>query len=656
MTKIPTYEQLAKEVNDLNERMKTYRAIVHNSPDLLYRTDLNGDVTYVSPSLYQLSGHTKEEAIGNNMAETVYVYPEEREIFLKKLQETGRVSNFQARLKRKDGSLWWASTNAHFIKDQDGNVIGVEGITRDITELKTAEEALRKSEERFRLAFHTSPDSINLNRVADGMYIDINEGFTKNMGYTRQDVIGKSSLALNIWKSLDVRKHLLDELSQNSYVENLEAEFVAKDGTTIIGLISARIMKIDDEDILLSITRNITEHKKLEQQLHQVNKLQALGTLAGGIAHNFNNLLMGIAGHASLIESDMLSGQNLRIRVEGIEQCVKSAADLTKQLLGLARGGKYEIKAIDMNELLVSGADIFGRTRREIQIHTKVHHEQVVVNVDRSQIEQVLLNLFVNAWQAMPNGGDLHLETSIVNLDEGYCQSHQIDPGLYCKVSVADSGIGMDDETRQCVFDPFYTTKETENGTGLGLASVYGIIKNHGGMIDVTSEINCGTTFSIYLPTSSEEVAQKRPSKETLLKGSETILLVDDEVMPLNVAKSMLEMLGYHVLVSIGGVEAVETVTRKGDAIDLVILDLVMPGMDGGKTFDRIRDLRPNIPVILSSGYSLDGQASDIMNRGCNGFIQKPFNLSELSKKVRLVLDEGQELRPNPSVTSSQRP
>lgn len=639
MTKKPTYDQLAKEVNDINESMEIYRALVHNSPDLLYRTDIQGNVTYVSPSLFKLSGHTKEDAIGNNMAETVYVYPEERKNFLKKLQETGQVSNFQARLKRKDGSLWWASTNAHFIKDKAGNVIGVEGITRDITELKTAEEALRKSEERFRLAFYTSPDAINLSRADDGICIDINAGFTKIMGYAREDVIGKSSFALNIWKKLDDRKYLLHELSKNGYVENLETELVAKDGTTIIGLMSARALKIDEQDIILSITRNITERKKLEQQLNRANKLQALGTLAGGIAHNFNNLLMGIAGHASLIESDLDSGHNLQKRVQGIEQCVQSAADLTKQLLGLARGGKYEIKAIDMNELFVNSANIFGSTRKEIQIHTKLHPVQVIVNADKNQIEQVLLNLFVNAWQAMPDGGDLDLETSITTLDETYCQSHQIEPGTYCKFSVTDTGIGMDEETRQCAFDPFFTTKETEFGTGLGLASVYGIVKNHGGMVDVHSEINGGTTFSIYLPTTSSEVIKKVVSKEKLIKGSETILLVDDEAMLLNVAKSMLERLGYQVLISIDGHTAIETVTTQGDAIDLVILDLIMPGMDGGKTFDRIRDLQPNMPVLLSSGYSLKGQASDIMNRGCNGFIQKPFDLFKLSHKVRQVLD-----------------
>jgi CheY-like chemotaxis protein len=285
---------------------------------------------------------------------------------------------------------------------------------------------------------------------------------------------------------------------------------------------------------------------------------------------------------------------------------------------------------------------MFGRTRKEIQIHTKLHHKQIVVNVDQNQIEQVFLNIFVNAWQAMPNGGELHLETSVATLEEAFCRSYKIDPGCFCKISVTDTGPGMDEETRQRVFDPFFSTKETELGTGLGLASVYGIVKNHGGIVNVSSKINCGTTFNIYLPSTSAEVIKEIELEEKPIKGSETILLVDDEAMVIDVGKSMLETLGYQVFVSKNGEEAVDTVARHKAAIDLVILDLIMPGMDGGKVFDNIRNLQPDMPVILSSGYSLNGQASDIINRGCNGFIQKPFSLAKLSQKVRQILDKRQ--------------
>ena len=575
------------------------------------------------------------------MADDAYLYPKERDRFLKNLQETEEVSNFQAQLKGKDGTVWWGSTNAHLLRDRDGKVIGVEGITRDITELKRAEEALRRSEERFRLTFHTSLDAITLSRASDGKFIDINERFTKTAGYTREETVGKNSLDLGVWKDEGDRKHLIEVLSKKGRVENLESEFVAKAGKIIISLISARFMTIDDETIMLSIIRDITEHKKLEQQLYHANKLQALGTLDGGIAHNFNHLLMGISGHASLIGSDAMSKDELQKRIQGIEECVRSASDLTKQLLGLARGGKYEIKSADIYELIVDSVNIFSRTRKEIQIHTSLHREPVVVSVDKNQIEQVLLNLFVNAWQAMPLGGDLFIETAIATLDTADCQPHKIRPGRYCKLSVTDTGIGMDEATRQCAFDPFYTTKDKECGTGLGLASVFEIIKNHSGLIEVFSEPNCGATFHIYLPLSSKAVEKKWIANKKIFKGRGAILQVDDEPMVLNVAKSMMAKLRYDVLVSNNGLEAIEIVVEEKKSIDLVVLDLIMAGIDGGMTFDRISVLQPDLPVLLASGYSLDGHAMDIMNRGCNGFIQKPFSLSQLSQKIREIFDQG---------------
>jgi len=283
---------------------------------------------------------------------------------------------------------------------------------------------------------------------------------------------------------------------------------------------------------------------------------------------------------------------------------------------------------------------MFGRTKKEIRIHTKLKNPPPVIAADRGQIEQVLLNLYVNAWQAMPDGGELYLETKIVTLDDAYCKPYQAKPGRYAKVSITDTGIGMDESICQRIFDPFFTTKEKARGTGLGLSSAYGIIKNHAGIIAVYSEVGQGTTFNIYLPVSQAAAYQDVPTETQLVKGSETVLLVDDEEMIIKVAQAMLEKLGYRVVVAEDGKQAIDTVKRKGDEIDLVILDLIMPGIKGGKAFDLIHEIQPAMPVILSSGYSLNGQANDIMKRGCNGFIQKPFNISKLSQKIRKILDE----------------
>jgi len=252
----------------------------------------------------------------------------------------------------------------------------------------------------------------------------------------------------------------------------------------------------------------------------------------------------------------------------------------------------------------------------------------------------VLLNLYVNAWQAMPAGGDLYIQTENVTLDENYTKPFNMEPGRYAKISVTDTGVGMDEATQQRIFDPFFTTKEMGRGTGLVLASVYGIIKNHGGIINVYSEKGEGTTFNIYLPTSEKEGMEEEELPEELLKGTETILLVDDEDMIIDVGQGMLKALGYTVLVARGGKEAIELYRANKDNIDMVILDRIMPQIDGGKAYDRMKKINPDIKVLLSSGYSINGQAEEILDRGCDGFIQKPFNMRQFAQKVREILDK----------------
>ena len=368
--------------------------------------------------------------------------------------------------------------------------------------------------------------------------------------------------------------------------------------------------------------------------------MEAIGTLAGGIAHDFNNLLMGIQGRVSLILMHTDSDHPHYAHLTGIEDAVEKGADLAKQLLGLARGGKYEVRPTNLNDLVKSSSEMFGRTKKEIRIHKKYQQDLWVVEVDRGQIEQVLLNLYVNAWQAMPGGGDLYLETKNITLNKQYTKALDMEPGNYVELSVTDTGVGMDEATRKRVFEPFFTTREMGGGTGLGLASAYGIIKNHGGMITVDSEPAQGATFNIYLPGSDKEVPKEKAPSEEVSEGTETVLLVDDEDMILNVGKGMLTALGYRVMVAPTGKQAVELYTTHHDEIDMVITDMIMPDMGGGDLYDKLKEINPNVKVLLSSGYSLDGQAGEILRRGCDGFIQKPFNLKELSAKMREILDK----------------
>jgi CheY-like chemotaxis protein len=367
--------------------------------------------------------------------------------------------------------------------------------------------------------------------------------------------------------------------------------------------------------------------------------MEAVGTLAGGIAHDFNNLLMGIQGYASLMLMNIDGSHPHYERLRIIEEYVESGADLTRQLLAFARGGKYEIKPANLNEIVEKSSILFGRTKKEIRIERRFEPDLWTVDLDRGQMEQVLLNLYVNAWHAMPGGGDLTLETANLRLTEGGSNPFDAPPGDYVRISVRDTGVGMDEKTKSRIFEPFFTTKEMGRGTGLGLASVYGIIQGHGGSITVESEKGKGAAFHICLPASHRAVSGGGPAgKDLVEKGHETILLVDDEEGILNVSKALLMHLGYRVLAAKSGREALDIYAREGKSIDLVILDMIMPGMSGGETFDRLKELDPNISVILSSGYSLDGMASRIMQQGCRCFIQKPFSLSSLSQKIREAL------------------
>ena len=368
--------------------------------------------------------------------------------------------------------------------------------------------------------------------------------------------------------------------------------------------------------------------------------MEAMGTLAGGIAHDFNNLLMAIQGRTSIMLMKKDSSHSDFEHLTGIEDNIETAAELTKQLLGFARGGKYEVKPTDLNELIEKENRMFGRTKKEITIREKYEESLWSVEIDRGQVQQVLLNLYVNAWQAMPAGGDLYIKTQNVTLDENYTKPYQAEPGSYVQISITDTGVGMDKATRERIFEPFFTTKKMSRGTGLGLASSYGIIKNHGGFISTYSEKGHGSTFNIFLPASEKDIIEEKKSAGDTLRGSETVLFVDDEDMIIEIAEELLNTLGYRVMIARSGKEAVEACKKNKDRIDIVLLDMIMPDMSGSDTYDRMKEIDPEIKVLLSSGYSIDGRATEILDQGCNGFIQKPFKMKELSQKLREILDE----------------
>ncbi len=515
---------------------------------------------------------------------------------------------------------------------------------------RLADKALQESEEKYRTIVEGLEEGyfeIDLDRNLTFF----NDPLCKILGYSRNDLIGKNTRTFTSPSTIRKMDEIYARVQKTADpIRVTDYDAIGKSGDNIALELTASLRRNSRGAPIgfRGVLRDVSERKeaeaqnrKLEIQVRQAQKMESIGTLAGGIAHDFNNILMGIQGNVSLMSLKTDPEHPNYEKIKNIETYVENGTELTRQLLGFARRGKYHAIATDVNDVIDKSASMFGRTKKEIRIQMDLAPDIWTAEVDRGQIEQALLNLYVNAWQAMPRGGDLYLRTENVILDSKFVNNkpYKVEAGDYIKITVTDTGIGIDKDTRERIFEPFFTTKEMGRGTGLGLASVYGVIKNHGGYINVYSEIDQGTTFSIYLPASRKKI-QKEIEKTvpTVAMGTGTILLIDDEETIIKVGEELLRELGYEVLAARSGQEAIELYQKNADKIDLVIMDMIMPGMGGGETFDRLKRINRDIKVLLSSGYSINGQASKILERGCDGFIQKPFNLIQLSDKIQQII------------------
>ena len=514
-------------------------------------------------------------------------------------------------------------------KKQSGDNPGMEN-----TSSPTVDQA------RLVIAVEYTADAIIITDI-EGTIQYVNPAFEKITGYSRAEAAAQNVTLLDSGQhDRSFFKQMWDCLKRG---EVWRGRFINRKKDNSLYQSEATISPVKNTagQIInyVSVQRDVTRETQLEKQLRQAQKMEAIGTLAGGIAHDFNNLLLGIQGNISLSLLDLETKSPIFSSLKKIEQYVQDGVELTRQLLGFARGGKYEVRLTDINRLLKEQNILFSRANRAVEFKDEFDIGLWNVEADQDQIEQVILNIYMNALQAMPEGGTLTVRTENVIIDEERFTPYRVKAGDYVKISLIDTGIGMDEKTQRRIFDPFFTTKEMGRGTGLGLASVYGIIKNHEGFINVDSQKNRGTQVKIFLPASRKPTPPKQLRVEEITRGNETVLLVDDEEMIVDVGKRMLDKLGYETLTAMNGAEALEIYKNRGKDINLVILDMVMPKIGGGETFDRLKKVNPAIKVILCSGYSIDGQATEILKRGCQAFIQKPFNLKALSQHIRAVLD-----------------
>jgi len=714
----------------------------------------------------ELIGYAEEEIIGKTSKEiNIWNDSGEQDRMAKELFTKGRISEYPVTLRTKFGETRFTLSSVEKI-----TINGQEAllsIILDCTERHKTEKALRESEEKFALAFEASPDSVNINRLEDGLYVEINKGFTDLTGYTREDVIGRTSVEINIWHDPADRQRMIDFLKQQGYCENFEAMFRRKDGTLAPALMSARTISLHNVPHLISITRDITqrqkdetdlkrlkvaiehasevivitdaeghiqyanpafekvtgytiedafqqnprflksgmhtdtfyselwetissgrtwngrlvnkkkdgtiyteeatispvfdsqrrivnyvaikrditEHLKLEAQYLQAQKMESVGRLTGGVAHDFNNILAVILGYTEMALAQTDASQKLHTYLERIYDAANRSADIVRQLLAFSRNQTIAPKVLDLNETVEGMLKMLHRLIGEdIDLVWLPAPDLAPIKMDPVQIDQILANLCVNAQDAIKGAGTVTIETKRVRLDEDACAANtDFIPGEYVMLAVSDTGCGMDKNITEQIFEPFFTTKG-QLGTGLGLATVYGIVKQNNSFIKVASEPDKGTTIRIYLPIHEEGPiwrATKKLAQPHMSQG-ETILLVEDDPTILELSCSMLERLGYRVLATDSPSEALRLAAEQSDQIDLLITDVVMPEINGKELSQRLLAQHPKLKLIYISGYTADVIANHgVLDEGVN-FLQKPFSISELSTKIKEVLDTNQ--------------
>ncbi|MEW5722087.1 MAG: PAS domain S-box protein [Thermodesulfobacteriota bacterium] len=634
-----------------------FEQFISQSPEAVVFVDTEESVTRINEEFTRLFGWTAGEVLGRNLSDLVGPPHRLKEAHaIHRRTCGGEAIRVETVRQRQDGSLVDVSLLCApiFI---EGRLVGAFDIYRDISKRKRAEEALRQSEEKYRTTFQGLPESITLTELETGRYHEVNDGFSRISGYSRQEVLGRTPLELGLFLNPSDWDQIVQMMKQSGEVKDLEIKYKVRDGRTLDTLFSARPITYENKDCMVAIVRDITalkqaeaERKRLEAQLQQAQKMEAVGTLASGIAHDFNNILQTISGYVQLSRYNQEAPLAVVKALDEIGRAADRAAVLVQGLLTFGRKMEPALRPMDLNRLVELAAGVLERTiPKMIGLETRLAEDLPLIKGDAVQLEQVLLNLGSNAKDAMPSGGRLLIETAAVTVEKGPRPApFEAPPGHYVRLRVSDTGVGMDEETAAHIFEPFFTTKKVGSGTGLGLSMVYGVVRNHGGFITCASRPGQGATFDIFLPvleTIGPETPEPATRPEELRPGHETILLVDDEKAILEMGRQMLTRFGYKTLTARSGEEALELYVASANRVDLVVMDLGMPGMGGRQCLERLRKIRPEAKVIIASGYADQSQVKECLEAGASGFIAKPYRLADLLVTVRQVLDrEGKDI------------
>ena len=616
-----------------------YESLFEHSADGVLLSRLDGPVLRANPAACRALRMTEAEVLLAGR-EGIVVDDAVLRALLAERREKGAAAG-ELHFRRGDGTVFPVELTSARIPGPEGPLYACT-IFRDITDRRRTEDALRESEERFRVAFQASPDSLSLNRLKDGVYLAVNDGFTRFTGWEGAEVMGRTPMDLQLWVTPTDQKRLTDGLLIEDCVQNLESKFRRRNGEVVPGLVSARGFTLRGENLVLSMTRDITdlrraeaERDRLRSSLHQASKLEAIGQLAGGVAHDFNNLLTVIVGCAEALKEDGSQGQPVDPEVvEDIAFAAGRARTLTRQLLTFARKQEVSLVSLDVNETMRATEKLLRRlVGTAVELRMVLQPDLWLARFDPGQLEQVIVNLSVNARDAMPAGGILTIETA--NLE---APGDAPPPGSWIRLSVRDTGVGLSPEAREHLFEPFFTTKPLGKGTGLGLATVHGIVFQCGGEIRVESEPGQGTVFHVLLPRSPAS-AEPPPPRVEKVTGSVCVLVVEDEPKVREVTQGILRRAGYQVLAAASGDEALALDPSVLAPVRLLVTDVVMPGLDGRSTAEALCSRHPSLRVLYVSGYTRDviGQRG-VLDAGVQ-FLQKPFTSAMLLARVRAILE-----------------
>ena len=645
-------EKRKKAEAALKKSEERYRLLSDNVRDVIWIRDMNMRLTFVSPSIKEQQGYTIEEAVARTPEETwapnslklvQKALTEELEAEKQEKKDLSRSRTLEVEVKCKDGSTIWTEAKMSFLRDQKGHPTGIIGVTRDISERKQVEEALRRSEEKYRTVLEANPDPVVVYDMK-GKVIYFNPAFTRVFGWTLAERLGKKMDVFVPEEAWRETKMMIDKVLKGERFFNIETRRYTKNGETIPVSISGAIYKDINGHPIGSVInlRDISLQKRLDAQLQQAQKMEAIGTMAGGIAHDFNNILSSVIGYTELTLDSEQKGTFQYKNLQEVLSAGNRAKDLVKQILTFSRQVEQEQKPIQVKPHIKEALKMIRASiPSTIDIEQNLQSDELIMG-DPTQIHQILVNLCANAAHSMEdNGGRLTVSLTDADLDSEFISRHpNLKPGSYINLIISDTGHGMSPDVMEKIFDPFFTTKEKGKGTGLGLSVVHGIVSSCGGEIFVYSELGKGSTFKICLPVIKGRFNLKENVERSVPTGTERILFIDDEPEIMNMGKQTLESLGYTVVARNSSIEALELFREKKDSFDLVITDMTMPHMTGEKLAEKLMQIRSDIPVILCTGFSSIIDERKALGMGIRAFITKPVLKREIAETIRRVLDE----------------